>query len=48
MSDSKSEQGAKIKFFVKHKKSATETFQLLTMAYGEDYMSCACVVEWHK
>ena len=33
---------------VKLKKSATETFQLLTEAYGEDCMSRAGVFEWHK
>jgi hypothetical protein len=35
MSDCKSER-VNIKFLVKLKKSATETFQLLTEAYGED------------
>jgi hypothetical protein len=29
-------------------KSATETFKLLTEAYGEDCMSRARVFEWHK
>jgi len=33
---------------VKLKKSATETFQLFTEAYGEDCMSRARVFEWHK
>jgi hypothetical protein len=33
---------------VKLKKSATETFQLLTEAYGEDCMSRARVFEWYK
>jgi hypothetical protein len=33
---------------VKLKKSATETFQLLTETYGEDCMSRARVYEWHK
>src|SRR5215469_13423761 len=37
-----------IKFLVKLKKSATETFHLLTEAYGEDCMSRARVFEWHK
>jgi hypothetical protein len=32
----KSEQRVNIKFLVKLKKSATETFQLLTEAYGEE------------
>jgi len=47
MSDCKSER-VNIKFLVKLKKSATETFQLLTEAYNEDCMSCARVSEWHK
>ena len=47
MSDCKSER-VNIKFLVKLKKSATETFQLLTEACGEDCMSCARVFEWHK
>ena len=47
MSDCKSER-VNIKFLVKLKKSATETFQLLTDAYSEDCMSRACVFEWHK
>ena len=46
MSDYKSEQ-VNIKFLVKLKKSATETFQLLTEIYGEECMSRACVFEWH-
>ena len=36
------------KFLVKLKKSATETSQLLTEAYGEDCTSLARVFEWHK
>jgi len=47
MSDCKSER-VNIKFLVKLKKSVTETFQLLTEAYGEDCMSRARVFEWHK
>ena len=47
MSDCKSER-VNIKFLVKLKKSATETFHLLTEGYGEDCMSRACVFEWHK
>ena len=47
MSDCKSEQ-VNVKFLVKLKKSAIETFQLLTEAYGEDCMSRACMFEWHK
>ena len=48
MSDCKSEQRVNIKFLVKLKKSAMETFQLLTEAYGEDCMSRARVFEWYK
>jgi len=48
MSDCKNEQGANITFLVKMKKSATETFQLLTEVYGEDCMSRARVFELHK
>ena len=48
MSDCISEQRDNIKFLVKLKKSAKETFQLLTEAYGEDRMSRACMFEWHK
>ena len=33
---------------MKLKKSATGTFQILTEAYGEDCMSRARVLEWHK
>jgi len=47
MSDCKSEQ-VNIKFLVKLKKSVTETFHLLTEAYGEDCMSRTRVFEWHK
>jgi len=47
MSDCKSER-VNIRFLVKLKKSATETFQLLAEAYGEDCMSRARVFEWHK
>jgi hypothetical protein len=48
MSECKSENQVSIKFLVKLKKSVTETFQLLTEAYGEDCTSRACVFEWHK
>ena len=48
MSDCKSEQGVHIKSLDKLKKSATETFQLLTEAYGEDCVFRARVFEWHK
>jgi len=45
--DCKSERRVNIKFVVKVKKSAMETFQLLTEAYGENCLSCAHVFEWH-
>ena len=48
MSDCKCEQGVNIRFLVKLKKSAMETFQLLTEALGEGCMSLARVFEWHK
>jgi hypothetical protein len=48
MSDCKSEQRVNIKCLVKLKKSATETFQLLTEADGEGCMSHARVFEWKK
>ena len=41
-------QRVNTKFLVKLKKSATETSQLLTEAYGEDCTSLARVFEWHK
>jgi hypothetical protein len=44
----KSEQRVNIKFLVKVKKFAMETFQLLTGAYSEECMFHACVFEWHK
>jgi len=47
MSDCKSER-VNITFLIKLKKSAIETFQLLTEACDEDCMSCARVFEWHK
>ena len=46
MSDCKCDR-VNIKFLVKMMKFATETFQLLTEAYGEDCMSCARVSELH-
>jgi hypothetical protein len=48
MLECKNEQRVNIKFLVKLKKSATETCQLLTEAYGEECMSRACAFEWHK
>ena len=47
MSDCESER-VNVKFLVKLKKSATETFQLLTEAYVEDCMSRARVFQWLK
>jgi len=48
MLDCKSEQRVNVMFLVsKLKKSATETFQLLTKAYGKDCMYHARVFEWH-
>jgi len=47
MSDCKSER-VNVRFLVKLKKSTIETFQLLTGAYGEDFMSRARVFEWHE
>jgi hypothetical protein len=43
MLECKSEQQVNMKLLVKLKKSATETFQLLTEAYGEECMSRAHV-----
>jgi hypothetical protein len=48
MLERKSEHRVNIKFLVKLKKSATETFQLLTEVYGEECMSRALVFERHK
>jgi len=47
MSACKSER-VNIKFLVKLKKSATETFKLLTEACGDACMPRARVFEWHK
>ena len=48
MSDCKGKQRVNINFLVKLKKFATKNFQLLTEAYGENYMFRARVFEWHK
>lgn len=48
MSNVKTEQQINIKFLVKFKKSATERFQVLTEAYGDETLSRARVFEWHK
>jgi hypothetical protein len=42
------EQRAAIKFFVKLKKTANETFEMLKSAYGEECLSRTGVFEWHK
>jgi hypothetical protein len=47
MLDCKSER-VNIKFLVKMKKSAMETFQLWTEAYSKDCMSHAHVFQWYK
>jgi transposase len=41
-------QRAAIKFCVKLKKTATETFEMLKSAYGEECLSRTIVFEWHK
>lgn len=48
MSCTKIEQRVNIKFFVKIKKYATETFQVLSEAYGDDYLSHVHIFERHK
>jgi histone-lysine N-methyltransferase SETMAR len=48
MEDCKIEQRVNIKFLVKLRKSATETFHLLKEVYGEDCLSRTQVFEWHK
>jgi hypothetical protein len=42
------EQRAAIKFCVKLKKTATETFDMWKNAYGEECLSRTSVFEWHK
>jgi hypothetical protein len=42
------EQREAIKFCVKLKKAATETFQLLKSVYGEECLFRISVLEWHK
>jgi hypothetical protein len=37
-----------IKFCVKLKKNATETFEMLESAYGDECLSRTGVSEWHK
>jgi histone-lysine N-methyltransferase SETMAR len=42
------EQRINIKFCTKPGKSASETLQMLTEAYGADAMKKSSVFEWHK
>jgi hypothetical protein len=42
------EQRAAIKFCLKLKKKATETFEMLENAYGEECLSRTSGSEWHK
>lgn len=46
--DPKLEQRANIKFCVRLGKSASETFELLLQAYGNDAMSQMRCSEWHS
>ena len=46
--DLKLEQRASVKFCVKLEKSATETFEMLQQAYGNEAMSRARCFEWHS
>lgn len=46
--DLKTEQRVNIKFCVKLGKSATETFQLLQQAYGDESLSRTRCFEWHS
>jgi hypothetical protein len=48
MVDKEIEQRVNIKFLVKLKKTATETFTVLREVYGKDALSRACVYAWHK
>jgi hypothetical protein len=42
------EQTAGIKFYVKLKKTTSETFEILISAYGEECLSRTRVFEWYK
>jgi hypothetical protein len=42
------EQRAAIKFCVKLKKTASETFEMLKSAYGEECITRTSGFEWHK
>jgi hypothetical protein len=39
---------AAIKFYVKLKKTATETFEMLKSPYSEECLARTSVFEWHK
>jgi hypothetical protein len=41
-------QKTAIKFRVRLKKTAIETFEMLKNAYGEKYLSRRSVFDWHK
>jgi transposase len=47
-SDRLLEQRISIKFCAKLGKSASETLQMLTEAFGADAMKKSSVIEWHK
>jgi hypothetical protein len=42
------DQRSAITFCVKLKKAATETFEMLKSACGEEFLSRTIVFEWHK
>lgn len=44
----RTKQGVNIKFLVKLKETATETFMLICEPYGEDVLSRACTCAWYK
>jgi transposase len=48
MNDRLLEQRINITFCAKLNKSASETLQMLTEAYGADAMKTSSVFEWHK
>jgi hypothetical protein len=48
MSDRLLEQRINIKFCAKLGKSASETLQMLTEAYGAAAMKTSSIFEWHK
>jgi hypothetical protein len=48
MSNRLLEQRINIKFCAKLGKSASETLQMLTEAYGADAMKTSSIFEWHK